>query len=102
MNSAIGRNVLGDARVALGHREVADVDELVDAGASAEEDFGAQEAVAGDHDIVGEDVVIPDYDVVSEVGNGHEEIAIADAGVAARPGAAVDRDVFAEGVIIAD
>lgn len=102
MNGAVGRDILGDAGVPLGHGEVTNVDELVDAATSAEEDLGAQEAVAGDHDIVGEDVVIADFDIVGEVGMGHEEVAVANDSVAVCLGAAVDGDVFAEGVSMAN
>ena len=39
VNNTVGWDVAGHTRISLRHGEVANVDELVDAGASAEEDF---------------------------------------------------------------
>lgn len=59
-------------------------------------------AVTCDHDIVGENVVIADLDIMGEVCDGHEKIAVADDGVVFRLGAAVDGDVFTEGISISN
>ena len=56
----------------------------------------------GDHDIIGEDVVVADFDIVGEVNYGHEEISIPEDGVPSRLSAAVNGDVFAESIPVAD
>ena len=102
MGGAVGRDILANTRVSLGHGEIANVDELVKPGATAKENLGAKVAMAGNHDVIGEDVVVPDFDVMGEVGDGHDEVAVADDGVAAWPGAAVNGDVFADGVAVSN
>ena len=102
MDDAIGRDVASHAGIALHHCEVADVDELVNPGPSAQEDAAAQSAVAGHHDVIGNDVVIANLDIVTEVGDGHEEVAIADDGVSVLHRAAVHGDVLSKGVTFAN
>ena len=102
VNNAIGRDVTGHATVPLGHRKISHVDELVNGGATSEEDLVSDANVPGDHDIIGEDVVVPNADVVCEMGNGHEKITISNNGIATCFSATIDGNVFAEGVVVAD
>lgn len=102
MDNTEGGNVASHAAVALGHREVSNADELVDGGATTEEDFVSNPNVSGDQDIVGENVVVSNGDIVREMRDGHEKIAVADDGVAACFGAAINSDVFAEGIVISN
>ena len=95
----IRRNVLADRGISLGDGEVADVNELMEARAAAEEDTVAEMDVTSEQNVVGEDVVISHVDVVGEVRTGHQEIAFAQGGEATVLGTAVDGDVFPQGVL---
>jgi len=102
VDNAIRWDVAGHPGVALHHREIADGDELVDRSASAQKDAVAQFTMTRDHHVVRDDVVVPNLDVVSQVGDGHEEIAISDDGVTAFLGAPVDRDMLPKSVSFAN
>lgn len=102
MDDTEGGDVSSHAAVALGHREVSNADELVDAGATTEKDLVSNTNVSGDHDIVGQDVVVSNGYIVGQMRDGHEKIAVANDGVAACFRTAIDSDVFAEGVLVAN
>jgi len=102
VDDAIGRNIAGHAGVSLDHREVADVDELVNGGPASKEravpDFG----VSGHHYVVGDDVVVADFAIVTEVGDCHQEVVVTDAGAFAFARAPADGDIFSESVPFAN
>ena len=98
----VGRHVFSKARKPLTDGVVADADELMKNTAAPDEYALADMNVAGEQDVVGEDDVVAEMDVVREVRPGHEEAAIADDRLAALGGAAMNGDVFANAVAVAD
>ena len=102
MYDAIGRDVASHAGIALHHRKIADVDELVNGCASTKKNAIAQFAMARDHDIIGNNVMVAKVDVVTEVGDRHEEVPVADDRVAVFLRASVHGDVLSKGISLAD
>ena len=97
-----GRDVADDAGEAADHRHAADAAELMDGDAAPEVGALTDFDVAAEHRAVGKDDVVVDDAVVGGVGIHHEQAAIADASGVASVERAVDRDVFAKDVAVAD
>src|SRR5207253_5760773 len=96
------RDVLGGRRQAAEQGQPADADELVYGAVAGEVDVVLQDAVAAEQGAVGQDAAVADLAVVGDVAAGHEEVAAADARGPRLGGAAVDGDVLAEDVAVAD
>ncbi len=102
MYDAIGRDVASHAGVALHHRVIADVNELVDGRASTDEDAVAEFTMARNHDVIGNHVIAADLHVVTEVGDSHEEVPVSDDRVAVFLRASVNGHVLSKGISLAD
>src|SRR5438067_51153 len=98
-----GRQVLRQIRAHAGEGVRADVHELVYERGGAEDRPVAHRDVAGELAGVGEDGVVADLHVVREMHVGHHPVVVAKARDAdVERSAAVDGDVFADGVVVAD
>ena len=95
------RDVLDDFAAAADDGVGTDAAELVDAGEAGDDDVVGDGDVAAEGGAVGENAVVADDGVVGDVGIGEEVVVVADDG-GLGGGAAVDGDVFAEGVALAD
>jgi len=75
----------------------------VDADHGAEDGAVADAGVARGHRAIGEDDVVADGGVVADVGPGQQHVVVADRRhAAAERRAAVQGDVFADAVVVAD
>ena len=98
-----GRHVPENYAAAAAERVHAHAAELVYAGVAAKNRMVLNRDVASQQHAVGQDGVIADHAVVRDVGSRHDPVVVADA----RNGlffqrAAIDRDVLANGVAVAD
>lgn len=97
-----GGDVLDDFGEAADHGVIADADELMRAAETGDDDVVSDVDVAGEHGGVGQDVVVAELAIVGDVGVGEEEVVVPDGGGLAGAGGAVEGDVFAEDVVVAD
>ncbi len=102
----IGGNEGGDVFVEAGapgdHGAAADAHELVEDTAAAEHGTFSDINVAGEKAVVGDDDVVGQGHVMSQVGADHEKAIASDGSGGAFFGAAMDGDVFAKAVAVAD
>src|SRR5690606_1454845 len=92
-------NVSGGAQKGMG----ADLAELVDQGIAAEDGPVAHIDVAGKRRVIGEDAAIAYRGIVPHMHIGHEQVVVADGGLATiLDGAAMNRHAFANHIVIAD
>ena len=87
---------------AADHRAAADARELVHARAAARHHAVADLGVAAEEGRVGEHAVAADLHIVAGVAARHPEVPVSDAGRPVLAGRAVDGDVLAERVAVAD
>ena len=101
-NDGERRQVEAHAGAALHHRHRADPAELVHDSVAREERAVANDRVAADECAVGEDRPVADDRVVADVAVCHEHVFRADPRVLLERVGAVNGDVFAKGVAVAD
>ena len=96
------RNVLDDAGMPAHHGEAANSAELVHRDGPRDEGTIRHRHVAAEHRSIGEDGVVANRAVVAEMPACHDVITAADRRRGLRLERPMDRDVFAEHVVIAD
>ncbi len=97
-----GRDVFAESGIALRDDEPADAHVLMKDRAAAEEGAIAHAHVAAEQAIVRDDDAVADLAIVPQVRAGHEEIAIAHDGGAVLRGAAMNRAMLANDIVLAD
>ena len=98
-----GKHVAGDGGAASDEGVGTDVNKMVHRTKRAHRRPLFDDDMASQSCGVGQDDVVADYAVVGNVGVGHDQRMIADAGQAsALSGAAIDGDELAYGVVVAD
>src|SRR5262249_56471804 len=96
-------DVLGGRTEPAEHRQAADPHALLDRGMAGEDAGVFEDDVAAQERPVDQGAAVADAAVVADVGADHEQVAVADPGLAlALDGAPVDGDVLAEDVAVAD
>ena len=99
---SVGGEVFGDAGAALHEGEGADADELVDEAVAGDEGAVIDAGVAAEQCAICNDDPVADMRVVADMGVRHEEVVVAQAGLFGGIAGAMDCDVFADGVLLAD
>lgn len=97
-----GRNVLYDFRQAADHAVAADLDKLMNAGNTADDDPIFNGNVTGKAGTVAHDDVVADDAVVGNMGTGLEQAVIADSRFFPFPRRRADRHEFPENRAVAD
>ena len=95
-------HIFGDAAVALDDAVITDTNKLMKPGSAAQEAVVADVNMPGEEHAVGEHITVTELHVVCDMGVGHEEVIAAEAGDAAGLGAAMDGDLLANRVALAD
>ena len=96
------RNILDDAGMPAHHGEAANAAELVHRDGPRDKGTIRHRHVTTEHRSIGEDGVVADRAVVAEMPAGHDVIAAADCCRVLRLERPMDRDIFAENVVVAD
>lgn len=97
-----GWHVLVDEGTSLGDDVGADMDELQAGCLAAEDDVIAHDDMSGEGGVIGKYAVVAYDTVVGYMDVSHEEVAVADDGLAAGGGATVNGAAFADGVVVAN
>ena len=95
-------HILREGRTGLDHRTLSDTRLGVLDDAGGEDDSVLDDAVAGNLRAVAEDAAVADFRVVGDVGTLHQHVVVAEDSLATGVGGAVDDDVFADDVTVAD
>src|SRR5690606_37836494 len=99
----VGGHILGEEGGGPGKAVGADRDELVHQHVAGEDRPVPHHHMAGEGGIVDQDAVIAHHAIVTDVDVGHQQVVIADGGLAPiLHGAAVDGDPLADDVVVAD
>ena len=98
----VGRDVLGEGCSGLNHGSFADACGGIFDDATGVDDAVGDVTVAGNLRSIAEDALVAHHRIVRDVGAFHEEIVVADDGLPTGVGGAVDDDVLANDVIVAD
>lgn len=102
VNDHKGRHIAHDASKSGNHGVLAHAAELVYRTEAGDDGVVAYGDVACDGGIVREDGVAPDLALVGNMGIAQEEVVVADSSGSLRLGAAMDGDVLAKGIVIAN
>mgnify|MGYP007072821219 CR=1 FL=1 len=97
-----GRHILADRGMSLSHAPIAEADKLMDSRPAPEKRPCPQMDMPSEHGAVGENIRAADLHIVSEVAADHQQIALAQDGIAALAGTAMDRNVLANQVATAN
>ena len=98
----IGGHILREGRTGLNHRTLSDARLGVLDDTGGEDDSVLNDAVAGNLRAVAEDAAVADFRVVGDVGTLHQHVVVAEDGLATGVGSAVDDDIFADDIAVAD
>ena len=98
----VGRNVAREGGAGLYHSTTADAGLGVLDDGTGEDDAVLDEAVAGNLRTVADDATVADLRVMRDVGTLHKHVLVTDDGLASRVCGAVDDDVLADDVTVAD
>ena len=98
----VGRYILVDKAAAAGNDVCADVHKLMDCGFASQHSPVTNKDVACQRGVVGKHAVVAYHTVVSDVAICHNEVVVADDGLAAGSSAAVDGATLSYGVVVAN
>lgn len=99
---AAGGEIEGNGGAALHEGEGADADKLVDEAIAGDESPVVHGHKAGEEGAIGDDDPVSDTAIVAEMTMGHEQVVGADPGGVVISIGAMDGDMFAEGIVVAD
>lgn len=100
--NGVGRQILADRRSALHQRQRADAHELVDQAVAGNERPILDRHMPAEHRAVGDQDVIAQARVVAHMAVRHQKIIRADHGVLLHFAGAMNRDVLAKNIVVAD